>query len=406
MRDTQLPPDLPSWFPADLKPLLTQEFAAFSASEMDRRVMAVETLMERAGAKHLLVYGANKVGTAPHWLSGWPTTAEAALVHAPGERDKLWVQWVNHVGLASRMAQRCDVAWGGPVDGTDSTLRNALDELARRGAKAGEVAVIGPMTWTQLDLFTARFGKPINLNGGYNRLRLIKSAEEIDWLRVGAAFCDGAIDNLLANLRPGLTEHQLGAIVDSTYVGWGGGHGIHFMGVTSMAAPDSFVPTQFTAPKPVRSGDCVVTEISASFWDYSGQVLRSFAVEAEPTPLYRDLHAAASAAFDRIVAVLRPGCTPAAIVEAAEVIEDAGFTICDDLVHGYGGGYLQPVLGSKSRPNGALPDMVLEEGMCLVVQPNVVTPDHKAGVQTGELLTITADGACPLHRAPRGFLRV
>ena len=406
MRQPRAPTSLPTWFPDELKPLLAQEFAAFSDAEMDRRMAAVEDLMQAAGAQHVFVYGANKVGTAPHWLTGWPTTAEAALVHTPGVKDKLWVQWVNHVGLASRMAKRCDVAWGGPVNNTDSTLRNALDELARRGAKPGTVAVIGPMTWTQLDLFAEKFGKPINLNGGYGKLRLVKSAEEIDWLRVGAAFCDAAIFNMMEHVRPGLTEHELGAIVDGSYVGWGGSHGIHFMGVTSMENPDSFVPTQFTAPKPVRAGDCVVTEISAYFWDYGGQVLRSFAVGAAPTPLYRDLHATASAAFDAIFAVMRPGCTPAEIVDAAGVIEEAGFTICDDLVHGYGGGYLQPVLGCKSRPNGPLPDMVLQEGMCLVIQPNVVTPDHKAGVQTGELVTITRDGARSLHQAPRGFLRI
>jgi len=39
----------------------------------------------------------------------------------------------------------------------------------------------------------------------------------------------------------------------------------------------------------------VFAEISAAFWDYPGQVLRSFAVAAEPTPLYAELHAVASA---------------------------------------------------------------------------------------------------------------
>ena len=37
------------------------------------------------------------------------------------------------------------------------------------------------------------------------------------------------------------------------------------------------------------------------------------------------------------------------MIEAARVIEDAGFTTIDDLLHGYGGGYLPPILGSASR---------------------------------------------------------
>ena len=61
----------------------------------------------------------------------------------------------------------------------------------------------------------------------------------------------------------------------------------------------------------VQKGDVVFAEISAAFWDYAGQVLRSFAVGEEPTPLYRDLHAAADAAFDAIAAILKAGATPA-----------------------------------------------------------------------------------------------
>ena len=102
-------------------------------------------------------------------------------------------------------------------------------------------------------------------------------------------------------------------------------------------------------------------EISAAFWDYPGQVLRSFAL-GEPTPLYRDLHAAADAAFDAIAAVLRDGAMPAQVIEAARVIEDAGFTTIDDLLHGYGGGYLPPILGSASRPAGPVPDEPFRAG--------------------------------------------
>jgi Xaa-Pro aminopeptidase len=94
------------------------------------------------------------------------------------------------------------------------------------------------------------------------------------------------------------------------------------------------------------------------------------------------------------------------LVEAANVIEEAGFTTYDDLVHGYGGGYLAPILGSSSRTNEPVPDMVLEEGMMLVVQPNVVTLDHRAGVQTGECLVVTSDGPSRLHTSFQGARRV
>jgi hypothetical protein len=43
--------------------------------------------------------------------------------------------------------------------------------------------------------------------------------------------------------------------------------------------------------------------------------------------------------------------------------------------------------------------------MTVVVQPNVVTPDHKAGVQVGELVRVTGDGFERLHTTARGFFR-
>jgi Xaa-Pro dipeptidase len=120
----------------------------------------------------------------------------------------------------------------------------------------------------------------------------------------------------------------------------------------------------------------------------------------------RDLHAVADEALNRIESVIAPGASPEEVVQAADVIEDAGFTTLDDLVHGLGGGYLPPVLGSRSRTLQPLPDLLFREGMTVVVQPNVTTPDHRAGVQTGELLHVTSDGCERLHAFPRGLQRI
>jgi Xaa-Pro dipeptidase len=162
------------------------------------------------------------------------------------------------------------------------------------------------------------------------------------------------------------------------------------------------VPRQFPAQRKVQNGDVVVAEITAAFWEHPGQVLRSFAL-GEPNKLYRELHAAADAAFDAIAAVLKAGATPAQVIEASGAIEDAGFTIIDDLLHGYGGGYLPPILGSKSRPAGPVPDAPFRAGQTVVIQPNVVTRDGTAGVQTGEMVLITDTGIERFHATPRGF---
>ena len=73
-------------------------------------------------------------------------------------------------------------------------------------------------------------------------------------------------------------------------------------------------------------------------------------------------------------------------------------------MHGFVGGYLPPVLGSRSRALTAVPEFSFEAGMMVVVQPNVVTLGETAGVQTGELMLVTEDGAEPMHDFERGLL--
>ena len=51
-------------------------------------------------------------------------------------------------------------------------------------------------------------------------------------------------------------------------------------------------------------------------------------------------------------------------------------------------------------------DVTLRPGMMVIVQPNVITKDGAAGVQTGECILITETGADSIHTAPRGPFQV
>lgn len=354
-------------------------------------------VMGRHGADHLLIVTDQRSGNAPQWVTGWPGTVEALVIFKPGERMAMHVEWHNHVPLATRIARDADVRWG-----EHRGIAKTIEELRRRGAK--RVGLIGPLAYPKRKALEESFDV-VGLDSEYVKLRLIKSEEEIEWLRTGAAFSDAGFKSLLKGTKPGLTERELANLVERAYVGQGGTTFIHYIGVTSMAAPRLYVPPQYASSRKVQAGDVVFCELSACWWDYAGQVLRTFSVDAEPTPLYRSLHETAEAAFDAVTGIVRAGTTMEEIVEAAGVIEERGFTVCDDLMHGFGGGYLPPVLGTCSRPAGPLPQMTLEENMTVVVQPNVITTDHKAGVQVGELIRVTKTGFERLHTAPRGFFR-
>jgi Xaa-Pro aminopeptidase len=380
---------------------VTEPYPRFSDAEMARRRAGVEAVMAEHEVGHLLVYGANRFGSAVGWLTRWPVTREALVVLTPGERPVLLVDFYNHVPNAQRIATECDVRPGAP-----SGIATAVEELRARGASGRRVGLVGPLPHGPYARLGELAGEVVALDREYTRLRLVKSAEELDWLRVGCALTDDAVHALRDGARPGLDERELGALVEGAYVARGGTTHIHYFAATSMARPAMSVPAQWPSTRPLEGGDALTCEISASWWDHPGQLLRTFAVAAEPTPLYEELHAAADAALDAILAVLRPGATAAEVVAAARVIEDAGFTTRDDLLHGFVGGYLPPVLGSPSRQLAAVPDFTFGAGMTVVVQPNVVTPDEAAGVQTGELVLVGPDGPERLHQVERGLLRI
>src|SRR5262249_39564041 len=156
------------------------EYPKFSDAEMARRRAAVEAALAEAGADHLVFCGYNRSGSAVQWLTQWPVTTEALGVFTPGMPDALFVQYVNHAPLARRFADKAEIVeWGG-----EALIQKVIAILQKRGAKPNRVAVIGPMHFEQHAALADKFGKPINLNRVYTRLRRVKSAEELDWLRI------------------------------------------------------------------------------------------------------------------------------------------------------------------------------------------------------------------------------
>src|SRR6516164_3818206 len=375
-RPAQVPASAALALPPELQAVFEQDYPRFSEAEYKRRHEALAGVMERAGVDHLLIVSAQNVGNATRWVTGWPGTNEALTIFRPGAAMTMYVEYYNHVPQARMIARGVEVRWG-----EEKGIVKASEELAWRGAK--RIGVIGPLTGPKWKALENAF-ELVGLDAQYIALRIEKSEEEIAWLRIGAALSDAGMAALIAGTRPGMSEHELGNMIERAYVGLGGSTVIHFIGSTPMAAPDVCVPRQFTSRRRILPGDFVFCELSAAWWDYSGQVLRGFTVEADATPLYRDLHETAVAAYDSITKAIRPGVPAANLIEASAVIEQNGFTTYDDLVHGYGGGYFAPILGSRSRPAGHPAALTLQENMCMVVQPNVITRDEKAGVQFGE----------------------
>ena len=383
--------------PKNLESIFQTPYPRFSESEYSLRRKALAEVMRAQEVDILLLVTAGGLGNANRWITNWPGTQQALTIFELDQTMTMYVEYHNHVPLAKMLAKDVNVIWGG-----DKGMSPVMEHLAKISPK--KIGVIGPLIGPRWKILESKY-QVVSLDNDYIKLRMIKSEEEINWLRIGAAMSDLGMASLIKNTRVGMTEHQLGDLIERTYIGLGGNNWIHYLGSTSMNNPDVSVPRQFTSRRKIQKGDFVFCELSASFWDYSGQILRGFTVESEPTSLYKDLHQTAYEVFKRITSIIRPGINAQELVEQSGLIEQNGFTTNDDLVHGYGGGYFAPILGSKSRPSGYASDLILKENMCMVVQPNVITKDEKAGVQFGELIRVTKTGFESLHRTPHGLFK-
>ncbi len=152
-------------------------------------------------------------------------------------------------------------------------------------------------------------------------------------------FSDEALEH---EARPGITEHELAAIVVSAYLGLGGQNHIHYMATTPMQNPTVCVPAQRQSNRCLEKGDVLITEKSAHYHGYPGQILRPFAIGVQPTPEYQRMHEVAVDVYLCIAEVYIDGADINEVLDDAEYIHTAGFTIYDDLHHGFGGGYLPP----------------------------------------------------------------
>ncbi len=379
------------------------EIPGFSDAEFTRRFALVRAMMEHEGLAAILVYG-NTAGYGElQFLTDFRVMREAMLLFPSDGAPTLFVQYFNHVPTARRAARLEDVRWG-----EADTAATVADEIKRRGLAGQRLGLVGGMIpWQRYEMLRQALPSAslVDVTVAMQQIRLVKSGEEFAHLRRGAELSDLAVEALEREARPGISEHALTAIVEGAYLGLGGQTHIHYMATTSMRNPSLCVPAQQQSSRVLERGDVLITEISAQYHGYPGQILRPFTIGEPPTPAYQRLYTVAVEAFERIATVIRAGATVEAVLDAAESIHTAGYTICDDLVHGFGGGYLPPVIRTRQTGGTRTPGFIFEEDMAIVLQPNVITPDEHMGLQVGELMRVTRTGVESLHRYPMEFIR-
>ena len=394
-------------------------YPRFSDSEFQRRNGLARDLMRRQGLRALVVFGNSGVNRHNQanvfWLSNYLDLHHNYLVFPLEGEPALLTGLVNHLPNARAISVMADTRWGGYEPASE-----IVRQLKKCGAGQGRVGVVGVNATFGMGMpyqhFAAlRDGLPevewVDVTRDFARLRTLKSDEEFAWLKRAAEFTDMTLEALEAEVRPGLTEHDLIGIIEGAYRRQGGQPHIAFLRSMPMDAPTACVPAQNVTGRVLQKGDVIITEISASYWGYSGQIHRPMAVGRDPTPEWRRLFDVGRQAYERMCAAIRPGATEADVIKAASIIGESGYRIYDDLIHGYGVDIHPPLIDrsccdywpwAEARP--APPGRAFAEDMAIVVQPNPITPDERMGLQVGALTRVTPEGALSLQKFPMKFI--
>jgi Xaa-Pro aminopeptidase len=383
----------------------------FSPAEMERRFGLARDLMRDNDLEALVLFGNSGVSRGnmanAFWLSNHLDLHHSYLVVPRDEAREaaLYTGLTNHVPNAREVSDVPIVEWGG-YDPASAVAARLVDI----GLERGRVGLVGVNSKFSMGMPYAhhqrlRDALPglelMDVTAFFQRLRAVKSDEEVEWLRRGAALTDRAILALAEQARPGMTDVELVAIAESAYRSEGGLPRIMFLRSMAMDDPNGCLPAQNPSRRRISAGDVVITEFSASYWGYTGQIQRPIFIGADPTPAWQRMFDVALESYEAILAVLRAGVTEADVIRAGEPIREAGYAIYDDLVHGYGVDIMPPIvdrtqLGRPPEDGGA----TFERGMAIVVQPNPITPDERMGLQLGELTVVGEDGAESLHGVP------
>lgn len=377
----------------------------FSQSEYERRFAAVRRVLTEQNLDAVICYGARTVPGMIEYLAGFAPRHEGYMLVARDAAvpSTLLVQLYNHVPNALRISRIEDTRWGGA-----DSLPTMAAQVAAVGLSTARIGIHGPIPFARYAQLTKQLSAAtlVDMTGVLNRLRWVKSDEELAALRHAAALTDKGVAAMVAAIRPGMRDSELLGVLQAAVAGDGGQVDLCFLASTPMDNPSVCVPAQNLSQREIAHGDCIITEIGISKDGYAGQIHRPIAVGGRPNATYQAMYDVALEAYHRVCAAIKPGNTAEDVLSAAEIINARGYTICDDLVHGFGGGYLPPVLRTRQTMAEAAAPFVFERNMCIVVQPNITDMAERMGLQLGQLHVVTDSGLEPLHRYPLEFVVV
>lgn len=228
-----------------------------------------------------------------------------------------------------------------------------------------------------------------------SRLRLHKSAEEIQTIREASELAEGVMTDLVPTLTPGIRERELAAAFEFEFKKRGA-TAPSFDTIALFGARSS-LPHGEPGDRALGEGDIVLLDFGCRREGYCSDLTRTFVFGSIPGAWFEEIYTVTLEAQLKALQAVRPGarCRDVDAV-ARDIINGAGYG--EYFGHGLGHGvgveiHEAPRLNTES-------DVTLAEGMVVTVEPGIYLPDQ-GGVRIEDLVVVTSDGCDVLTHSPK-----
>ena len=216
-------------------------------------------------------------------------------------------------------------------------------------------------------------------------LRLIKSAREIECTRQAADIANAAFAKLLSEIKIGMSEQQVAALLDY-YTRSMGAEKMAFDTIVASGV-HSAMPHVKPTDKPLAMGDFVTIDFGAVYAGYHSDMTRTFVMGTASTN-QRTVYATVLQAQLTALSLVKSGTACSDVDKAArDIITAAGYGEFFGHATGHGTG-----LQIHEQPRlSALSTEVLSAGMLVTVEPGIYIPSF-GGVRIEDLVAVTPMG--------------
>jgi Xaa-Pro aminopeptidase len=384
----------------------------FSLAERDRRWERVRGLM-RAEAVDLIVCmtntNAHGRGSANHrYLTQLGDNSEEQTVAFPLEgsiaawhsRGGVWPSsnWFDDIRPTPRGCSAAAlIGWMRERGGYESA-RVAIGgltatDLVHVRAREGEV------NHASVEMLKAAFPKAefVSASPILGTARYVKSPEEIEFLRRATGVAESMLDALVATARPGVPERRafarmMGASAEA------GGTFTPMIGWVSGPRTAPYHRLEQPTTRTFAVDDILSMEIEGRWGGHIAQIDQTVAL-GKAHPETRDAHARTIDAFERVMAILKPGVTVGELIAGAHV-KKPNSTVWTGLgAHGRGTGDDGPLIVTDRKYPDAFLNRVIEAGCSFAIKPYTYDGTRELA-RWGETVAVTATGVERLGTRP------